>query len=393
MDRVKLGLEKAYRGWGIPGHLYSRQGEILAAGQEEQFALPRKLLAELFAHMEKWDGPSVYSEPSGVCLMLFFVGENLAVLGPVAVRRITEMEGKRYLFERIRTKIKLEIPYVPYIRAVSCLSTACFLATGDYHDEKEFLQLTDATGEELRTEVLRNTFYHEEEEENRYSYSDELKWLSAIERGELENPDDVDLTSMFEHLYRVGVLTIQGDLKQAEYMMVVAITLASRAAIRGGADPFMAYQVSDVYLQKLSGCDNLRDMGKTGLEGVSAFNTLVRQHLESVGGNPYCEKTKTYVVRHIREKIRMKDIAEHVGLSGSYLASLFQKEEGISIKQYIMQERLSLATNLLKNTDESIGTISDYLAFNSQSYFTSHFRERYGMTPTEYRQKYTKLAM
>ena len=32
-------------------------------------------------------------------------------------------------------------------------------------------------------------------------------------------------------------------------MMVVAITLASRAAIRGGADPFMAYQVSDVYLQ------------------------------------------------------------------------------------------------------------------------------------------------
>lgn len=95
----------------------------------------------------------------------------------------------------------------------------------------------------------------------------------------------------------------------------------------------MAYQVSDVYLQKLSGCDNLRDMGKTGLEGVSAFNTLVRQHLESVGGNPYCEKTKTYVVRHIREKIRMKDIAEHVGLSGSYLASLFQKEEGISIKQ------------------------------------------------------------
>lgn len=89
----------------------------------------------------------------------------------------------------------------------------------------------------------------------------------------------------------------------------------------------------------------------------------------------------------------MKDIAEHVGLSGSYLASLFQKEEGISIKQYIMQERLSLATNLLKNTDESIGTISDYLAFNSQSYFTSHFRERYGMTPTEYRQKYTKLAM
>lgn len=128
MDRVKLGLEKAYRGWGIPGHLYSRQGEILAAGQEEQFALPRELLAELFTHMEKWDRPSVYSEPSGVCLMLFFVGENLAVLGPVAVRRITEMERKRYLFERIRTKIKLGSPTCPISeRSVACLPPAFWL--------------------------------------------------------------------------------------------------------------------------------------------------------------------------------------------------------------------------------------------------------------------------
>lgn len=393
MDRVKLGLEKAYRGWGIPGHLYSRQGEILAAGQEDQFALPGGMLEEMFSRMDQWDGPSVYSEPSGICFLLFFCGENLAALGPVAVRRITEMEEKKYLFERIRTERKLSIPYVPYSRAVSCLSTVCFLATGIYRDEREFLRLSDRTEDEIRTEIIHNVFYHEEEEENRYSYSDELKWLGAIERGELENPGDVDLTSMFEHLYRVGVLTIQGDLKRAEYLMVVAITLASRAAIRGGADPFVAYQVSDIYLQKLSGCDNLRDMGKTGSEGVSAFNTLVRQHLESVGGNPYCEKVKTYVAHHIREKIRMKDIADHVGLSSSYLASLFQKEEGISVKQYMMQERLSLAANLLKNTDESIGTISDYLAFNSQSYFTSHFRERYGMTPTEYRQKYTKMAM
>ena len=343
--------------------------------------------------MEKCDGPSVYSEPSRVCLMLFFVGENLAVLGPVAVRRITEMERKRYLFERIRTKIKLEIPYVPYIRAVSCLSTACFLATGDYHEEKDLFQWTDTNWEELQTEVFYNTFYHEEEEENGCPYSDELKWLGDIERGELKNTDDVDLISMFEHLYQESFLTIQGELKQAEYLVVIVIILSSRAAFWGGANPFMVYQVSNVYLQKLSACDNLRDMGKTGLEGVSAFNKLVRQHLESEGSNLYCEKVKTYVARHIKEKIRMKDIVEHVGLSSSYIANLFQTEEGISIKQYIIQERLSLAANLLTNTDESIGTISDYLAFNSQSYFTSHFRERYGMTPTEYRQKYTRITI
>ena len=393
MDRVTIGLKKAYRGWGIPGHLYSRQGEILAAGQEAQFTLPKKMLEHMFSYLGQQNHPAVYSDPSGICFLLFFCGENLAALGPVALTRITEMEEKKYLFERIRTERKLQIPYVPYNRAVSCLSTVCLLATGDHHDENEFIRLTDRTEEEIWTEIIHNVFYHEEEEEKRYSYADELKWLEALERGELERPDNVDINKMLAHLYRVGVLTTKGDIKQAEYMMVITITLASRAAIRGGVDPFAAYQVSDVYLQRLSCCDSLMEIGKVGMEGVSAFNTLVCRHLESSGGNPYCEKIKTYVVRHIREKIRMKDIADHVGLSSSYLAALFQREEGMSVKQFMMRERLSLAANLLKNTDEGIGVISDYLAFNSQSYFTSHFRERYGMTPTEYRQKYARKAI
>ena len=52
MDRVELGLKKAYRGWGIPGHLYSRQGEILAVGQEDQFALSGGMLEEMFSPHE-----------------------------------------------------------------------------------------------------------------------------------------------------------------------------------------------------------------------------------------------------------------------------------------------------------------------------------------------------
>lgn len=176
-------------------------------------------------------------------------------------------------------------------------------------------------------------------------------------------------------------------MKQLEYMYVTAITLASRATIRGGVDPYKAYQVSDMYLQKLSECKGIYKMVQVGMEGIDSCNRLVQTHLEHAGNNPYCESIKNYIGRHIKEPIRIGDIADHVGLSSSYLSSMFVKEEGISIKQYIMQERLKLAANLLKNTDESVGTISDYLAFNSQSYFTSHFRETYGMTPTEYRQR------
>ena len=141
--RVRFGLSKAYRGWGIPGHLYNREGEILESGQELCFRLLEKMLKEYFKHAEKVMIPAIQSEEGGICYLFFQVGDGLAVLGPAASRKISPEDQKRYLFRRFHIRNNFQIPYVKIQRMASCLSSVSALLTGEYCEEEDILWLTD----------------------------------------------------------------------------------------------------------------------------------------------------------------------------------------------------------------------------------------------------------
>ena len=90
-------------------------------------------------------------------------------------------------------------------------------------------------------------------------------------------------------------------------------------------------------------------------------------------------------------KITVEKIADALEISPSYLARVFKEEEGISVKKYLLTERLKISCNLLRNSDASIAEISDYLNFHSQSYYTEKFKQQYAMTPTQYRKQYKRF--
>ena len=83
----------------------------------------------------------------------------------------------------------------------------------------------------------------------------------------------------------------------------------------------------------------------------------------------------------------MKQLAEKAGYNKNYLGALFHQATGISINQYIMKERLSLAALRLQNSNQNISDIAQDLGFRSLSYFGVQFREVYQCTPSEYREK------
>lgn len=104
--------------------------------------------------------------------------------------------------------------------------------------------------------------------------------------------------------------------------------------------------------------------------------------------NPLVGKVKDYIFSHLHDKIKVADIAEELGVNPNYLTSVFNKDENISIKKYILQEKIRRSQNLLKYSDYNIQEIGFYLGFSSQSHFTRKFQEIAGMTPNEYRRKY-----
>ena len=97
------------------------------------------------------------------------------------------------------------------------------------------------------------------------------------------------------------------------------------------------------------------------------------------------KKVKAYVKEHLSEEISMEDIAEVIFLNPQYMVRLFKKQEGISILEYITNERIHLATELLSNTDDSVYQIAGLVGYPNYSYFGRVFKKVMGYTPQEYK--------
>lgn len=83
----------------------------------------------------------------------------------------------------------------------------------------------------------------------------------------------------------------------------------------------------------------------------------------------------------------MEDVAGHYGYHPAYFSRKFKQTFGVTFKQYLLGARLEHAAEELRNSRQSILEISEKYHFCSQSHFQNAFRERFGQTPRQYRQK------
>lgn len=101
--------------------------------------------------------------------------------------------------------------------------------------------------------------------------------------------------------------------------------------------------------------------------------------------NRYITKMKNYVKNHYMEEITMKMVATEIGLTTSYMSTLFKKKTGETYKDYLINYRLTKAKILLLETTFPISTISERIGYDNEHYFSKVFKQKIGMTPSYYR--------
>ena len=85
------------------------------------------------------------------------------------------------------------------------------------------------------------------------------------------------------------------------------------------------------------------------------------------------------------QKITLKDIAEELHYSYSYVEHVFKKESGIPLMKYLKTLKIEKAKELLVTTNESILAISERVGFEDSNYFTAVFTAHAGVSPRAYR--------
>ena len=92
-----------------------------------------------------------------------------------------------------------------------------------------------------------------------------------------------------------------------------------------------------------------------------------------------------YINEHLDREIKLADLAQLIDISQSHFSYLFKQSLGIPPYQYLLQQRIERAKQLLMQKERSIIDIALECGFNSHSHLSKQFRQLTGMTPKTYR--------
>lgn len=185
----------------------------------------------------------------------------------------------------------------------------------------------------------------------------------------------------------VGILCPGNPLRQAKDTIIVYITLVTRAAVEGGLSVETAYSLSDYYIQKLEMADSVNNVYELSQDMYSTFVHAVHQIRHQTPYSQTIQFAMENIRKHIYDEINLDALARELGYNTYYMTKLFKKETGMSMKEYILKEKIENAKIVLETTGLDINEVSDSLSFHSPSYFSTTFKKMTGCTPLEYRKQ------
>ena len=92
-----------------------------------------------------------------------------------------------------------------------------------------------------------------------------------------------------------------------------------------------------------------------------------------------------FMSRHFHEPLSVAQIANEIGLHANYAMTLFKEAFGLSLIEYLTQQRIAYAQQLLITTDISVTDIALASGFQTLSHFYTAFHRLCGLSPGKYR--------
>jgi AraC-like DNA-binding protein len=335
--------------------------------------------------------PVLYQDKYQVYFGCIRLEDGFLFVGPFPSRTLDPVELHRYYKEYgISVDMEKKLPRYFLQEILNSVELLAVVSLNRKYMDEELLCgnriIRESKNDEIKEKILLE-FWRDADDIHHHSYRDEQRLLDYEREGSEEDAIQYN-KEMDAYTGRLS----KYELNHWKNLIIVAVTLCTRAAIEGGATPVIAYQISDFYIQKADTCT---DIARLINYRNNAVRDLIRQvQKERMNGacSIYVQKCKHYVKTHFREKIHLNNVAQMLGISSSYLSKLFKKETGVKFQDYIIEKRVTHAASLLQYSEESIASIGDYVNFPSQSYFGKMFKRFKNMTPAAYRENHKSPA-
>lgn len=100
--------------------------------------------------------------------------------------------------------------------------------------------------------------------------------------------------------------------------------------------------------------------------------------------NEIIRRAQQYIGTHLREKLTVPLVARMVDVSPSYMTALFHKNLQISPGEYIRRIKIQESKQMIREGNMNFTEIAAALQYSTVHHFSRQFKEKFGITPTEY---------
>lgn len=234
--------------------------------------------------------------------------------------------------------------------------------------------LAGASGKELD-----KIFSETKAMERRYAFENEI--LDAVTMGS-ESKLNKLFAAFNESLFERRVAD---PVRNAKNYGIIMNTLLRKAAERGGVHPVHLDRISSAFALKIELFTSVEQGNELMTEMFRDYCRLVREKSSSY--SPLVKAAVTAIDSDLSAELSLRALATQLNVSKVYLSTVFKKETGKTVTEYINDKRISYAKHLLRTTSLQIQTVSLHCGIMDVHYFSKLFKQKTGMTPSAFRTK------
>lgn len=214
--------------------------------------------------------------------------------------------------------------------------------------------------------------------EKRYRYENDL--LAAVMEGHTRKG-----SMMLGQLSSLSLEQRTPDaLRNAKNYCIIMNSLLRKAAEFGGVHPIYLHQTSSDYALRIERLSNTGAVSELMNSMYYAYCRLVNRHATGNYSLPV-QRVIAYIDTDLTADLSLRALAEAQNLSPAYLSTLFKKETGHTVTEFVNTRRVRHALRLLNSSHLQIQTIARLCGIPDVNYFSKVFKKVVGSSPMEYR--------
>lgn len=211
-------------------------------------------------------------------------------------------------------------------------------------------------------------------------YDMERQFMQAVSQGSVSRAEQVFSQVSYQTLEQ----RLHDPIRDIKNYTIILNTLLRKAAEFGAVHPIHIDKISSGFAKRIELLNSTKAARSLQSEMVRKYALLVKNHsLKKY--SLLVQKVISQVDFDLTADLSLKAMAELLNVNASYLSTLFKKETGTTLTDYVNRKRIDHAILLLNSTTMQIQTIAQHCGISDLNYFTKMFKKFIGKTPSEYR--------